>query len=452
MAEPHCDEDHQRAHQRIAFLEQANLRYISLLEMLGSTSHFQAELNRDRTCQGVFNATFQQVQRLLPQLDGMAFYLNDDDNSFELSACSPGTSSAQIEVLVEEKIDDGSFAWALNQNRSVLSPVESLDKTLLLHVLATQSRIRGMFIILLPSHNRQIDAPSLNALSNVLLTTAYALESTTLYNMLKQQNRTLEIKVEERTRELRHSQQQAEAASRAKSAFLATMSHELRTPLNAVIGFSSVLKQQDVGALNEEQQEYIDYVLQSSRHLLSLINDILDLSKIEADKMELYLNAVNLKELVDNALVMIKHKAQQNNIHLQIDVSPATPDIWQADERKLKQILYNLLSNAVKFSPPDGEIRIALQPTENRRLYLTISDTGIGIPQEDLARIFEPFEQVDDSTTREFEGTGLGLSLTKRLVELHGGTIWATSAGQAQGSTFHVQLPERPGPESAETP
>jgi signal transduction histidine kinase len=171
------------------------------------------------------------------------------------------------------------------------------------------------------------------------------------------------------------------------------------------------------------------------------VNDILDLSKVEAGKLELVPGPVNLKQLLQNSLVMVKEKAAKHGIRLSLDVDGA-PESIAADERKLKQILYNLLSNAVKFTPDRGRVQCeARLSDENRDIEISVTDTGIGIQPDDLKRIFDPFEQVDGSSSRRFEGTGLGLSLTKKLVELHGGRIWAESAGEGKGSRFKFTLP-----------
>jgi PAS domain S-box-containing protein len=246
----------------------------------------------------------------------------------------------------------------------------------------------------------------------------------------------------------------AEAASRAKSEFLASMSHELRTPLNHIIGFTDLVLSRNFGELSAEQEDFLKDVLASSHHLLSLINDVLDLSKVEAGKMELELSEVRIGDLLENSLVMVKEKAIKQDIRLVIDVV-GVPEVMLADERKIKQVVYNLLSNAVKFTPAGGEVRLGakiqdgseldecpIARDENGRwLSIWVSDTGIGIEQQDLARIFNPFEQVESSTSRKYQGTGLGLALTRKMVELHSGAIWAESGGDGKGSTFRLAIP-----------
>ncbi len=279
---------------------------------------------------------------------------------------------------------------------------------------------------------------------------------------IRQINESLEQQVAARTEELYQAKAVAEAANNAKSRFLTNMSHELRTPLNSIIGFTDVVLTRNVGPLNEVQDEYLGYVLQSSKHLLDLINDILDLSKIEVDKMELKLGAVRIRELLSNSLIIVREIAHHQNVHLQEEFAADLPATITVDERKLKQILYNLLSNAIKFSPSGGivtlsagftvELPAAIREKPAGRgidtgplLCITVSDTGNGVEPDDLERIFNPFEQADNSDTRAFEGTGLGLSLTRKLLELHGGVIWAESGGRGKGSAFHAVLPIQSG-------
>ena len=245
--------------------------------------------------------------------------------------------------------------------------------------------------------------------------------------------------------ELREKTEQLEIANRHKSEFLANMSHELRTPLNAIIGFSEVLLERMFGELNEKQDEYLQDVLSSGRHLLSLINDILDLSKIEAGRTELDLAAFNLPLALENALTLVRERAMRNGIRLDLTVGAGIADLV-GDERKIKQILLNLLSNAVKFTPQGGRVGVRAERV-NGAVEVSVSDTGIGIAPEDQEAIFEEFRQVGTDYARKREGTGLGLTLARKFVELHGGRLGVKSH-VGEGSTFTFSLPQKPWPAS----
>ena len=292
---------------------------------------------------------------------------------------------------------------------------------------------------------------------------------------LDQTNAQLKREIEEHKRtaeDLKQAKEAAVSASRAKSEFLANMSHEFRTPLNHIIGFTELVADRKFGELNKEQENYLKNALISSRHLLAMVNDILDLSKVETGKMALEPSEVNMKVLFQNCLSMFKEKVKTQNIVLSSDMK-TVPQTIIADERKMRQIIYNLLSNAVKFTPDNGmvslnackvacKIRPGLRQSDPHYLQIvekcenhgtdsnndhdnclevSITDSGIGIKGEDLKRIFNRFEQIDGSINRKYAGTGLGLSLTKALVEMHGGKIWAESKGQDQGSTFRFIIP-----------
>src|SRR4051812_18009892 len=230
-----------------------------------------------------------------------------------------------------------------------------------------------------------------------------------------------------------------EIASGHKSEFLASMSHEPRTPLNAVIGFSDVLLERMFGELNERQEEYVRDIRDSGRHLLDLINEILDLSKVEAGRMELEPAALSLPDLLEHALALVRERAARQALTVTLDVAPAVGIVW-ADETKLKQVVVNLLTNAVKFTPAGGSVAVVAR-VEADEVVVTVSDTGVGIAPEDRARIFEAFQRGDRRVS--VEGTGLGLTLSKRFVELHGGRIWVESA-LGSGSLFGFAIPRGP--------
>ncbi|MGH8708818.1 MAG: sensor histidine kinase, partial [Burkholderiales bacterium] len=238
----------------------------------------------------------------------------------------------------------------------------------------------------------------------------------------------LEQKVEERTAQLA-------VANRHKSEFLANMSHELRTPLNAIIGFSEALREKMFGELNAKQLEYLNDIHASGRHLLSLINDILDLAKIEAGRMELDVSSFPAGPTLEAMLSLVRERAQRKGIALSLEVDPALGEM-RADERKFKQILLNLLSNAIKFTPDGGRIAVNAR-VNGTGLEFAVSDDGIGIAPEDQAAVFEEFRQVGARA----EGTGLGLALTRKFVELHGGAIGVASE-RGRGATFTFAIPQ----------
>jgi signal transduction histidine kinase len=241
-------------------------------------------------------------------------------------------------------------------------------------------------------------------------------------------------------REIEEKSAQLEVANKHKSEFLANMSHELRTPLNAIIGFSEVLIDKMFGEVNEKQLDYLKDIHDSGRHLLSLINDILDLSKIEAGRMDLEVSSFDLPAALSNAMTLVRERAQRHGIELTLKVDRRL-GAFQADERKFKQIVVNLLSNAVKFTPDGGRVAVSAKK-DTTHVEIAVADTGIGIAPEDHAAVFEEFKQVGRDYTKKAEGTGLGLALTKRFVELHGGGIRLESA-LGKGSTFTITLPLR---------
>lgn len=274
-------------------------------------------------------------------------------------------------------------------------------------------------------------------------------------------------KLHRQNEELRVALIRASESDRLKSEFLANISHELRTPLHAIIGFSDLLNNHYLGELNEKQKDSVKDINTSGKHLLSIINDLLDLGKMEAGKMDSDISEINLKMLLENSLNIFGKLAQGRGNKLLSDIDDC-PETIQADERMLRQIIYNLLSNAIKFTPEGGSIKLSAHhltrannywlTKKGEMLYLpslyshermnhkhlvkvSIADTGIGLKTEDMKLIFKPFVQVDGSKSRRYQGTGLGLSLTEQFVKLHNGSIWVESEGEDKGCTFHFVIP-----------
>ncbi|MGI8857929.1 MAG: response regulator [Thermomicrobiales bacterium] len=295
-----------------------------------------------------------------------------------------------------------------------------------------QDRIMGAMTL---AHTAAPDETTLNFLTQLGQQLGIALQNLDQYTNLQ----TLSSQLQARQAEIESKNHDLERADQMKSEFLANMSHELRTPLNAIIGFSELLQEQFYGPLNKEQDDYLSNIRTAGEHLLGLINDILDLSKIEAGRMELDLEAVNLPQMLESSLTIVKEKAYTNGVQLHVDVGDT--GMVTADARKLKQILFNLLSNAVKFTPSGGSVSVTARvASDGDAVEIAVADTGAGISAEDQQKLFREFTQVDGSLSRRHEGTGLGLALTKRLVELHHGTIGVRSA-VGEGSTFTVRLP-----------
>lgn len=294
-----------------------------------------------------------------------------------------------------------------------------------------------IFIKMILNRNEQIH----NELVQISKTESALRES---QSIIEKQNTELDNKVRERTLELEKNQislQESnlllESANRHKSEFLANMSHELRTPLNSIIGFSELLKEKIFGELNTKQSEYVKNIFNSGKHLLDLINDILDLSKIESGEIVVYREIISLNKVIQSCAAIVSERVKKNKLKLNVFISEGENLIY-TDERKMKQILLNLLTNAVKFTPEGGEILVQAESTE-AGVKIVVRDSGIGIDPKDQERIFEEFKQVENNYTRKLEGTGLGLAIVKRLVDLQGGWLKLDSAlGQGTSFTFFI--------------
>ncbi len=365
-------------------------------------------------------------------------------------------ASTREPVIIPEVISDPRFlnrAWAA---------AEGLVSCLILPLLYGE-RVTGILAIYTRTPHHFVDE-EVSLLLSFAGQAAIAIENARLYEAIRQHASTLEQRVQERTQALQAVNRELQAASRHKSEFLANISHELRTPLNSIIGFAEVLQDQATGPLTEKQARFLGHISQSGKHLLDLINDILDLSKVEAGKLSLQLRALSVAITLEDVLVLARAQATKKSQRLLSDIEADLPSL-QADPTRFKQICFNLLSNAVKFTPDGGGITLTARKVDGSTgqvvkssspidqlttrsidrpgewLEIAVRDTGIGIRPGDLPRLFQDFVQLESIETKRHEGTGLGLALTKRLVELHGGRIWATSEGEDRGSTFTVILP-----------
>jgi signal transduction histidine kinase/putative methionine-R-sulfoxide reductase with GAF domain len=348
--------------------------------------------------------------------------------------------------------------------------LEHLDlRSMIVVPLIVRGRAIGAVSLGYVGEARTFPPEEISLLQSFAAQAAIAIEKARLYEETQQRATELEQRVQERTCELEAANRQLQAASRHKSEFLATMSHELRTPLNSVMGFSQLLLEQIGGTLSEKHARFLGHVYNSGKHLLDLINDILDLSKVEAGKLELHPEPLAVAQTLEDILVIGRALTHKKAQRMEADIEPDLPPL-HADPVRFKQILFNLLSNAVKFTPDAGSITLRARrlpgdcrlpiadcrleepgdpnrksQIENRQsgewLEIAVADTGVGIRPADLSRLFQGFTQLETTQAQRHEGTGLGLALTKRLVEAHSGCIWAESAGEGKGSTFTVLLP-----------
>ena len=317
--------------------------------------------------------------------------------------------------------------------------------------------------------------------SSIATHAATAIENARLYAQVRSHAEDLECKVVERTREVEEANTQLEAAleraeqaSHHKSAFLANVSHELRTPLNTIMGFSEVLQDQLFGPLTEKQARHVQNIHRAGDQLLQLINDLLDLSKVEAGRIELHRQEIRIGDLITDAIAMTRNQADKKDLTVEFLPEESLPPVY-ADPYRVTQILTNLLSNAVKFTPAGGTVTVSArrvhgslftvhgesspfrEPStvncERDRDFVEVSvhDTGIGILPENQAKLFQPFERLETSLGKRYEGTGLGLAIAKRLVEMHEGQIWVESQGEEKGSTFTFTLPVANRPRAGET-
>lgn len=305
---------------------------------------------------------------------------------------------------------------------------------------APHARSMGTKLALYGQHKNGTEFPAdislRSALLDGVLHTVAAIRDVSEQKMLEEQ-------LQRKNEELGEQYRQLEEVNRLKGEFLANMSHELRTPLNGIIGFADLLYSDLVGRITAEQKEYLGDILTGSLHLLQLINDVLDLEKVEAGRMTFYPEVVDADKLINEIQNMLRLQASDKRVVVKSAVDAGLKEIT-IDPGKFKQVLYNYLSNAIKFTPEEGHVMVRIKAFDEEHFVLEVEDSGIGIQPEDITRLFVKYQQLDSSTTKKYQGTGLGLALTKRIVEAQGGSVGVLST-PGQGSIFWAVLPYRPG-------
>ena len=395
----------------------------------------QTDLDASARIHDVFESARPVLSRL-GDFESMTFLaLSADMLDFEVAAVTDGVDPDLVREEMAHQVSEGAFAWALNQNRPVVVRGKALGDWTVLHVLATTKTL-GMFMATLPEGKPFLPDAAQKGLSIVLMSCSSALEAGSLVRELHEHNQNLEAIVEERTAELRKSEEAANQANQAKSEFLANMSHEIRTPINGIMGMASLLTGTP---LDIEQREQVDTVTRSADSLLTIINDLLDYSKVEAGQLSLEEIDFDLHAVIEDVVELLASRAARKQLEVAVRYDPSVPSQVVGDPGRVRQVVTNLVGNAVKFTE-SGHVLVAVKQIPSGALTIDVSDTGIGIPDDKLEYIFDKFSQADSSTTRRFGGTGLGLAISRKLARLMGGEVTATSR-IGFGSTFRFHFP-----------
>lgn len=417
----------------IRYLEDLRDWYVKALHFGAGIADFP--VNSGNTSEYLYIQAQERIDQLF-SFDTSAFMTVTESNEFAIVTCNPKSRENYLHEQINFHIEKGTFAWAINQSRAVLARSSDKNYTVLFHVLATRQRVRGMYVAILREEMLDVRDAALSLLSMVLANTSNTVENFELYRVLERQNQDLELLVAQRTTELETAKESAESANRAKSDFLANMSHDIRTPLSAIIGYAGSI---DARTDRDTMVNYATVIQKTASHILDLVNGILDLSKIEANQFELNEEEVDFFSFIEEVQSIVAKPAETKGVKFEVNYKYPLPRTVLSDATRLKQVLINLCGNAVKFTAKGYvELSIAYTP-EDEKLNFLITDTGIGISEEQQQHLFQRFVQADSRIAQAYGGSGLGLVISRQIATKMGGSV-SLEKSDAAGSVFKVTV------------